>query len=46
MRGNAKKNPWTIGTLSPYNTETTIYVEDIKKHVPERRQGGGVLRQQ
>jgi len=32
--GQAKDFPWTTGALAPYNTETTIYVDDIKKQFP------------
>jgi len=32
--GDAKNFPWTTGALAPYNTETTIYVDDIKKQFP------------
>jgi branched-chain amino acid transport system substrate-binding protein len=32
--GDAKNFPWSTGTLAPYNTETAIYVEDIKTKFP------------
>jgi len=32
--GQAKKDPWTFGALVPYNTETAVYVEDIKQTFP------------
>jgi len=32
--GDVKNFPWTTGVLAPYNTETSIYVEDIKKQFP------------
>jgi branched-chain amino acid transport system substrate-binding protein len=32
--GEAKDYPWSTGILVPYNTETSIYVEDIKSQFP------------
>jgi branched-chain amino acid transport system substrate-binding protein len=32
--GQAKDFPWSTGILAPYNTETAIYVEDIKSKFP------------
>jgi branched-chain amino acid transport system substrate-binding protein len=32
--GQAKRFPWSTGILAPYNTETAIYVEDIKTKFP------------
>ena len=32
--GDAANFPWSTGALVPYNTETSIYVEDIKKQFP------------
>jgi ABC-type branched-subunit amino acid transport system substrate-binding protein len=32
--GQVKQFPWTTGALVPYNTETAIYVDDIKKNFP------------
>lgn len=32
--GQADKFPWSTGALVPYNTETSIYAEDIKKQFP------------
>ena len=32
--GQAKQFPWSTGILAPYNTETAIYVEDIKTNFP------------
>ncbi|HEX2381043.1 MAG TPA: ABC transporter substrate-binding protein [Acidimicrobiales bacterium] len=32
--GDVKNFPWTTGALAPYNTETAIYVDDIKKQFP------------
>jgi len=32
--GQVKQFPWTTGALAPYNTETAIYVDDIKKQFP------------
>ena len=32
--GQVKQFPWTTGALVPYNTETAIYVDDIKKQFP------------
>jgi ABC-type branched-subunit amino acid transport system substrate-binding protein len=32
--GQADKFPWSTGLLTPYNTETSIYVEDIKSNFP------------
>jgi branched-chain amino acid transport system substrate-binding protein len=32
--GDAKNFPWSTGVLAPYNTETAIYVEDIKTKFP------------
>jgi branched-chain amino acid transport system substrate-binding protein len=32
--GDAKNFPWSTGILAPYNTETAIYVEDIKSKFP------------
>jgi branched-chain amino acid transport system substrate-binding protein len=32
--GQAKKYPWTTGALIPYNTETAVYLEDIKGQFP------------
>jgi ABC-type branched-subunit amino acid transport system substrate-binding protein len=32
--GQAKQFPWSMGVLAPYNTETAIYVEDIKTKFP------------
>ena len=32
--GQAKQFPWSTGVLAPYNTETAIYVEDIKAKFP------------
>jgi len=33
--GQAKDFPWSTGILTPYNTETSIYVEDMKKQFPD-----------
>jgi ABC-type branched-subunit amino acid transport system substrate-binding protein len=33
--GDAENFPWSTGILAPYNTETAIYVEDIKTKFPE-----------
>ena len=32
--GDVKHFPWSTGVLAPYNTETAIYVDDIKKNSP------------
>jgi len=32
--GQAEKFPWSTGILTPYNTETSMYVEDIKTKFP------------
>ena len=32
--GDAENFPWSTGILAPYNTETAIYVEDIKTKFP------------
>jgi ABC-type branched-subunit amino acid transport system substrate-binding protein len=32
--GDVKHFPWSSGILAPYNTETAIYVEDIKTKFP------------
>ncbi len=32
--GQVKQFPWTTGALVPYNTETAIYVDDIKQQFP------------
>ncbi len=32
--GDVPNFPWTTGALAPYNTETAIYVDDIKKEFP------------
>jgi ABC-type branched-subunit amino acid transport system substrate-binding protein len=32
--GDAANFPWSTGILAPYNTETAIYVEDIKSKFP------------
>jgi branched-chain amino acid transport system substrate-binding protein len=32
--GDVPHFPWTSGALAPYNTETAIYVDDIKKQFP------------
>ena len=44
--GDVENYPWTTGALTPYNTETAVYVEDIDGSVPRRRDGGGVPREQ
>jgi ABC-type branched-subunit amino acid transport system substrate-binding protein len=33
--GQAEKFPWSTGLLTPYSTETSIYVEDIKSNFPD-----------
>jgi len=33
--GQAADFPWSTGILAPYNTETAIYVEDIKTKFPD-----------
>jgi ABC-type branched-subunit amino acid transport system substrate-binding protein len=33
--GNVEEFPWTIGALAPYNTETAIYVDDMKEQFPD-----------
>ena len=33
--GDVAHFPWSTGLLAPYNTETSIYVEDIKKQFPD-----------
>jgi ABC-type branched-subunit amino acid transport system substrate-binding protein len=33
--GDVEGYPWTIGGLPPYNTETAIYVENIKQDFPD-----------
>jgi branched-chain amino acid transport system substrate-binding protein len=33
--GDVENYPWTIGGLPPYNTETAIYVENIKQDFPD-----------
>ena len=33
--GDVKDYPWTMGGLPPYNTETLVYLEDIKKEFPD-----------
>jgi ABC-type branched-subunit amino acid transport system substrate-binding protein len=33
--GDVENYPWTIGGLVPYNTETAVYVENIKTDVPD-----------
>jgi ABC-type branched-subunit amino acid transport system substrate-binding protein len=33
--GDVAKYPWTMGGLPPYNTETLVYLEDIKKEFPD-----------
>ena len=32
--GDVKNLPWSSGLLAPYNTETAIYVEDMKSNFP------------
>ena len=32
--GDVKNFPWSTGLLAPYNTETAIYVEDMKTNFP------------
>src|SRR5581483_9072950 len=32
--GDVKNFPWTTGALAPYNTETAIYVDNIKQAFP------------
>ena len=32
--GDVKNFPWSSGLLAPYNTETAIYVEDMKSNFP------------
>jgi branched-chain amino acid transport system substrate-binding protein len=32
--GDAEHFPWSTGILVPYNTETSVYVEDIKSQFP------------
>lgn len=33
--GDVENFPWTLGGLPPYNTETAIYVENIKQDFPD-----------
>ena len=33
--GDVENFPWTMGGLPPYNTETLVYVEDIKQQFPD-----------
>ena len=33
--GDVSNYPWTMGGLPPYNTETLVYLEDIKKEFPD-----------
>ena len=33
--GDVETFPWTLGGLPPYNTETAIYVDDIKREFPD-----------
>jgi len=33
--GDVENYPWTMGGLAPYNTETAIYVENIKQEFPD-----------
>jgi len=33
--GDVESYPWTMGGLPPYNTETLVYLEDIKKQFPD-----------
>lgn len=33
--GDVANYPWTMGGLPPYNTETLVYLEDIKKEFPD-----------
>ena len=33
--GDVENFPWTMGGLPPYNTETAIYVENIKQDFPD-----------
>jgi ABC-type branched-subunit amino acid transport system substrate-binding protein len=33
--GRVAEFPWSTGVLAPYNTETAIYVEDIKAEFPD-----------
>ena len=38
--GDVAHFPWTVGGLAPYNTETAIYVKDIKKQFPNGAKAG------
>jgi branched-chain amino acid transport system substrate-binding protein len=33
--GDAKNFPWAVGGLPPYNTETLVYIEDMKTNFPD-----------
>ena len=33
--GDVENYPWTIGGLPPYNTETLVYIEDMKTEFPD-----------
>ena len=33
--GDAENFPWTLGGLPPYNTETAVYVDNIKRDFPD-----------